>query len=73
MLNSTQIKTLDIQDLLPGMVIIRVVKQNGPIKIKKSGLVTSLDMVQGLIEMGIQQVETTKRDIQFLGEFVADL
>ncbi|WP_158966884.1 general secretion pathway protein GspB [Paraglaciecola sp. L3A3] len=48
---------LTTQALKPGMVIIRVVQQNGPIKIKKSGLVTSQEMIQGLIEMGIQQVE----------------
>lgn len=39
------------------MVIVRITEQNGPVRIKKSGLVTSQDMVQGLIEMGIQQVE----------------
>lgn len=51
------LKKIDIQDLQPGMVIKRITLQNGPIKIKKAGLVTSQDMVQGLIEMGIQQVE----------------
>jgi general secretion pathway protein B len=51
------LKPIDIQELQPGMVIVKITKQNGPLKIKKSGLVTSHDMVQGLIEMGIQQVE----------------
>jgi general secretion pathway protein B len=51
------LRQLDIQDLQPGMVIVRITEQNGPVKIKKSGLVTSQDMVQGLIEMGIQQME----------------
>lgn len=51
------LKQINIQDLQPGMVIVRVTEQNGPVKIKKSGLVSSRDMVQGLIEMGIQQVE----------------
>ncbi|MEC9319808.1 MAG: general secretion pathway protein GspB, partial [Pseudomonadota bacterium] len=32
-------------------------KQNGPVKIRKSGLVTSDAMVQGLSEMGVQEVE----------------
>ncbi|WP_299077444.1 general secretion pathway protein GspB [uncultured Paraglaciecola sp.] len=50
------LKNIDIQNLQSGMVIVKVTKQNGPIKIKKSGLVTSQDMVQGLIEMGVQQV-----------------
>lgn len=53
----SKMKKINIQNLQPGMVIVRVTEQNGPIKIKKSGLVTSQDMVQGLIEMGIQQVE----------------
>jgi general secretion pathway protein B len=51
------LKQIQIQDLQPGMVIVRITAQNGPVKIKKAGLVTSRDMVQGLIEMGIQQVE----------------
>lgn len=50
-------KQIDIQKLRPGMVIVRIVEQNGPVKIKKSGLVTSQDMVTGLIDMGVQQVE----------------
>lgn len=51
------LKQIKIQELRPGMVITRITLQNGPVKIKKAGLVTSQDMVQGLIEMGIQQVE----------------
>ncbi|WP_293750736.1 general secretion pathway protein GspB [uncultured Paraglaciecola sp.] len=51
------LRQIDIQNLKPGMVIVQITEQNGPVKIKKSGLVTSQDMVQGLIEMGIQQVE----------------
>ena len=50
-------KQINIQDLQPGMVIVRILEQNGPVKIKKSGLVTSQNMVQGLLEMGIQQLE----------------
>lgn len=48
---------LKINELMPGMVIVRVTAQNGPVKIRKSGLVTSLDMVRGLAEMGVQEVE----------------
>lgn len=51
------LRQIDIQDLHPGMVIVRITEQNGPVKIKKSGLVTSQNMVQGLIEMGIQKLE----------------
>lgn len=48
---------VEIKDLLPGMVIVKITGQNGPIKIRKSGLVTSHEMVSGLNEMGVQQVE----------------
>ncbi|PKG98841.1 general secretion pathway protein GspB [Paraglaciecola sp. MB-3u-78] len=50
-------RQINIQELQPGMVIVRITAQNGHVKIKKAGLVTSQNMVQGLIEMGIQQVE----------------
>ena len=46
-----------IENLTPGMVIIQITKQNGPVKIRKSGLVTSDAMVQGLAEMGVQELE----------------
>ena len=51
------LKRLPITELQPGMVIIAITEQHGPVKIKKSGLVTSNDMVQGLIEMGVTEVE----------------
>lgn len=46
-----------ITDVTPGMVIVRIARQNGPVKIRKSGLVTSEAMIQGLSEMGVQEVE----------------
>ena len=48
---------IKIAELKPGMVIIRITEQNGPVKIRKSGLVSSDAMVQGLAEMGVQEVE----------------
>lgn len=45
------------KELKPGMVIVQVTAQYGPVKIKKSGLVTSPEMVQGLVEMGVSEVE----------------
>jgi general secretion pathway protein B len=65
------LKQINIQDLQPGMVIVRITVQNGPVKIKKAGLVTSQDMVQGLIEMGIQQVEVDLDQTVELEEEVA--
>lgn len=48
---------VSIDALRPGMVILHITKQNGPVKIRKSGLVTSETMVQGLAEMGVLEVE----------------
>lgn len=50
-------KRVKITDLKEGMVIIKVTAQNGPVKIKKSGLVNSRDMIDALSEMGVQEVE----------------
>lgn len=49
-------KQVAIHDLIPGMFIVGVIEQNGPVKIRKSGLVTSHEMVQGLSEMGVLSV-----------------
>lgn len=54
---SVNTNCIQSEALQPGMVIVQVTKQNGPIKIRKSGLVTSIEMVHGLIEMGVQEVE----------------
>ncbi|WP_026377072.1 general secretion pathway protein GspB [Aestuariibacter salexigens] len=48
---------ISIDNLQAGMVIIGITEQNGPVKIRKSGLVTSQDMVRGLAEMGVLEVE----------------
>jgi general secretion pathway protein B len=50
-------KNLSIDALQPGMVIVQITAQNGPVKIRKSGLVTSSAMIQGLREMGVLEVE----------------
>lgn len=47
---------LSISQLKPGMMITDIVEQNGPVKIRKVGLVKSVDMVQGLSEMGVMRV-----------------
>ncbi|TDF38547.1 DUF3391 domain-containing protein [Alteromonadaceae bacterium M269] len=50
-------RIIAIGDLKPGMVIVQITQQNGPVKIRKSGLVSSPEMVQGLAEMGVLEVE----------------
>jgi general secretion pathway protein B len=53
----TNKQNIAIEALQPGMVITQITAQNGPVKIRKSGLVTSQDMVKGLAEMGVLEVE----------------
>ena len=50
-------RIIPIEQATPGMMIVQVTAQNGPVKIKKSGLITSDAMIQGLIEMGVQEIE----------------
>jgi general secretion pathway protein B len=50
-------KLVAINDLKPGMVIVQIRAQNGPVKIRKAGLVNSYAMIQGLAEMGVLEVE----------------
>ena len=56
-MSDSGIRRLNIEQLTPGMVIVQITRQNGPVRIKKSGLVTSHSMVQGLAEMGVQEVD----------------
>lgn len=51
------LKRIRVDDLQPGMVIVQITAQNGPVRIRKSGLVSSQEMVQGLKEMGVQELE----------------
>lgn len=50
-------KVISVDQLTPGMMITQVVEQNGPVKIRKVGLVRSQDMITGLSEMGVVKVE----------------
>ncbi|MDC8832647.1 general secretion pathway protein GspB [Alteromonas gilva] len=50
-------RIIAIEQAEPGMMIVRVTAQNGPVKINKSGLISSPAMIQGLIEMGVQEIE----------------
>lgn len=50
-------KQISIAELKPGMVITRIISQNGPVRIRKSGLVTGEAMVDGLREMGVLELE----------------
>ncbi|MDM7861942.1 general secretion pathway protein GspB [Alteromonas sp. ASW11-36] len=51
------LKIIPIKELQPGMMITQVVEQNGPVKIRKVGLVRSADMITGLAEMGVLSIE----------------
>lgn len=51
------LKVIKVNELTPGMMITQVIEQNGPVKIRKVGLVKSKDMITGLAEMGVISVE----------------
>lgn len=51
------LKQVAIEQLKPGMMVTRVVEQNGPVKIRRVGMVKSFAMVKGLTEMGVSLVE----------------
>ena len=50
-------KSLHIDALEVGMFITAVLNQNGPVKVRKVGIVRSQEMVKGLKEMGVLEVE----------------
>ncbi|MFT5543340.1 MAG: general secretion pathway protein B [Glaciecola sp.] len=51
------LKTFKVNDLEPGMMVNKVVSQHGPVKIRKVGIIRSPEMVKGLKEMGVTELE----------------
>lgn len=51
------LKTLTISELQPGMLVSKVVSQHGPVKLRKIGMIRSPEMIKGLTEMGVTEVE----------------
>jgi general secretion pathway protein B len=51
------LKQLKIQEVKPGMMVTQVIAQNGPVRIRKVGMIKSQAMVIGLTEMGVSIVE----------------
>lgn len=50
-------KVYSISELQPGMMVSKVVTQNGPVKIRKVGMIRSPEMIKGLKEMGVSELE----------------
>lgn len=50
-------KIYSVAELAPGMMVSKVLEQHGPVKIRKVGMIRSQDMIKGLSEMGVTQVE----------------
>lgn len=50
-------KVIHVKDLQPGMLVSRVISQHGPVKIRKIGMIRSPEMIKGLTEMGVTEVE----------------
>jgi general secretion pathway protein B len=51
------LKVFNVSELQPGMLVSRVVSQHGPVKIRKIGMIRSPEMVKGLTNMGVTEVE----------------
>ncbi|MDT0595913.1 general secretion pathway protein GspB [Glaciecola petra] len=51
------LKTLNVEELVPGMMVTQVVRQSGPVRIRKVGIIRSPDMIKGLVEMGVEELE----------------
>jgi general secretion pathway protein B len=51
------LKTLKVSELQPGMLVSKVVSQHGPVKIRKVGMIRGPEMIKGLTEMGVTEVE----------------
>ncbi len=67
------IKSVNISDLTVGMMITKVIEQSGPVKIRKVGMIRSIDMIKGLKEMGVTLVEVDEaQSIQIDGDDNAD-
>jgi general secretion pathway protein B len=47
---------IHIDALQPGMFVVSIVAQHGPVKIRKQGHIASFDMVKGLKEMGVTEL-----------------
>ena len=52
------LKVFNVSELQPGMLVSRVVSQHGPVKIRKIGMIRSPEMVKGLTNMGVTEVES---------------
>lgn len=50
-------KVINVKDLQPGMLVSKVISQHGPVKIRKIGMIRSPEMIKGLTEMGVTEVE----------------
>jgi general secretion pathway protein B len=51
------LKLFNVSELQPGMLVSKVVSQHGPVKIRKVGMIRSPEMIKGLANMGVTEVE----------------
>nr|WP_297349793.1 general secretion pathway protein GspB [uncultured Glaciecola sp.] len=51
------LKVFNVSELQPGMLVSKVVSQHGPVKIRKVGMIRSPEMIKGLTNMGVTEVE----------------
>jgi general secretion pathway protein B len=51
------LKVFNVSELQPGMLVSKVISQHGPVKIRKVGMIRSPEMIKGLANMGVTEVE----------------
>ena len=65
-------KPYAINELKVGAFVTRVIEQNGPVRIRKVGMIKSEDMLKGLREMGVLEVEVDTEQSLLIDDEVSD-
>lgn len=68
------LRIIPIEELTPGMYVVQITAQNGPVKIRKQGHINSSDMVKGLTEMGVTELQIdVTQSIDLMPEFSTEI
>jgi general secretion pathway protein B len=68
------LRIIPIEELTPGMYVVQITAQNGPVKIRKQGHINSPYMVKGLTEMGVTELQIdVTQSIVLEPEFSAEI
>jgi general secretion pathway protein B len=68
------LKLFKVADMQPGMLVVKVISQHGPVKIRTVGMIRSLEMIKGLTSMGVTEVEVDlSQSLGLLNATLADI